>query len=331
MIMLLQQLVSAFRGRSSSSRRRRGPGPDSSLDRFAAFLRQPRPSNEVRMVLVHLAQRLSGASRVELEIERGAGTSRASKVVARWPADYSPSEPPPSHPPLCLALRRAGITRGVLRLYSNHSRWPARVVERLTTLTVLAASAELGGPVDDDLSTATRDPLTGTHNLPFLHAFLAHALALGRRHGEPVSLLCIAIEGLNSQQRDPRGEVVADAALQRAAQTIQKTLRSSDVVARLDPFRLAVVLPATGREGSHFVAEFIRRAVAESAVTSGANPMLTASIGTATCPDHAIEPASLLAAAREALARASAGGAIAQIHSAPERQASTSTLMLSLT
>jgi diguanylate cyclase (GGDEF)-like protein len=326
--------LSLLKARWARTLRHRRPGPEASLDRFAAYLRQPRAAAEVRMVVVHLAQRISGARRVELEIERGAGPCRVSRVVARWPVDGGGEGDPGrrhqadrEHPPLCLPLRVSGVSRGMLRLYPASRGWRPQVLDRLTTLSVLAAGAEVGGPVDDDLSRATRDPLTGTHNLPFLFAFLTHAQALARRRREPLSLLCVAIEGLATGSTE--GEVVADAALQRAAQAVMRSLRSSDVVARLDPLRLAVVLPATGIDGSHTVAELIRRAVAESGVTSGTNPGLTASVGTATYPVHATEPGSLLAAAREALARASAGGMIAQIHCAQILNSDVDSLILS--
>jgi diguanylate cyclase (GGDEF)-like protein len=85
-------------------------------------------------------------------------------------------------------------------------------------------------------------------------------------------------------------------------------LRSSDIVARLDDTRLAAVLPSAAWNDALRVAESVRRAILEAGLTTATSDPLSASIGIAAYPDHALEVGPLLAAAGEALARARASG-----------------------
>ena len=89
------------------------------------------------------------------------------------------------------------MSRGILRLYPARRGWKSQVLDRLTTLSVLAASAELGGPVDDDLSRATALPAHAAPTTCLSCSLSApHAQVPARRRREPLSLLCVAIEGL---------------------------------------------------------------------------------------------------------------------------------------
>jgi diguanylate cyclase len=104
------------------------------------------------------------------------------------------------------------------------------------------------------------------------------------------------------------GPELADVALRRATRAMVGTLRTSDVVARLDETRLAAVLPATPLRDALNVAVSLRRAVEEACVAMSTGTPLSASLGIAGFPDHGREPGPLLAAAREALARAQSQG-----------------------
>ena len=86
-------------------------------------------------------------------------------------------------------------------------------------------------------------------------------------------------------------------------------------------------LPRASSHGSHTVAELIRRRRG-IAVTSGTNPSLTASVGTATYPLHAPDPARPAAAKRRRHAPPP-GGAIAQIQCAQALNSSAESAILS--
>lgn len=279
---------------------------------FARMLRGPRSPAEVRAALVYLAHRVSGAVRVELELDELPG--RPPRLAASWPrpdteipGPLKPRNPPGPYAPICIAIQFDGRVRGRLRLTGPGVRgFPATVLKRLETLCVLAAAAELRS-ARLEADSATHDALTGAHNMAYLSAFLTHALARARRRIEPVTLLCLAIDDFRAL-RDRHGDDLADNALARAARALSGTLRSSDVIARLDADRLVAVLPGCAAHDAARVAELVRHAVNEAEVASGLQSAPTASVGMATYPDHALEAGPLLAAAFEAHARACAVG-----------------------
>jgi diguanylate cyclase (GGDEF)-like protein len=288
---------------------------EGAVPEYVELTRGLRTAAETRLALVRLAFRLSGARRVELDLNDG--PAGAPRRMATWPPPGRPDGPdedesvrrPAANPgsPLCLSLRFGGRTHGTLRLVpAGRRRWSPRLVRRLTTLCALAAAVErvAGGAGEDD---ATRDPVTGTYNTAFLTAFLTHALAQGRRRGEPLTLLCAGADWLEGV-REEHGTEIADPALRRMARALTATLRASDVVARLDDSRLIAVLPAAALPDAMRVAESARRAILEAGLTAATPAPLTSSIGVATYPDHAADVGRLLAAAREALARARAQG-----------------------
>ena len=104
------------------------------------------------------------------------------------------------------------------------------------------------------------------------------------------------------------GSGVAELAVLRVAESIARTLRGSDVVARLDDDRMVVVLPNTGSADALTVAAMVRSAVVGACGSSGEVPELSASIGVACFPENAPEMITLLAAADEAVTRARGNG-----------------------
>jgi diguanylate cyclase (GGDEF)-like protein len=326
---------------------------DAAVDQFAHMLRGSRSPAEIRAALVYLAHRISGAARVELEIEEFPG--RPLSRVAVWPrpegasglgsgfADQpeavatavpAPASVPRSlTPALVLGLQFEGRIRGQLRLISSRGRgggggsehWPETTLARLETLCVLAAAAELrSARLDED--QATRDSLTGAHNAPYLAAFLTHAMAQARRRVEPLSLLSLALDQ-SPPLRDRHGSALADATLARAARAITSTLRGSDVVARLEPDRLVAALPGCDASDALRVADAARRAVGEALLTGGVAPAPAAWVGVATYPDHAREPGPLLAAAEEALARARLNAPRGGVQAAPRIAPAPATIL----
>ena len=279
----------------------------------------------VRSALVVTTARLARASRVELELEDESGGR--PRLVASWPEPQPPTTID-AHAPmrgriiaatprrgsrglgasLGLPIRIDGRIRGVLRLWrSDGKSWPHHTVRVLTTMTVLAASVERSAFARFD-GGGTRDTISGARNAAFLNAYLTHALALSRRRGEPISLLCIGTDEAMPDSKSKSCPEVAGAWLHRIARAMVGTLRTSDVVARLEDGRFMAVLPGAKVTDALIVAEAVRRAVGEAGLASGILVPPTVSIGVAGFPDHASEPGSLIAAAGEALARARSQG-----------------------
>jgi diguanylate cyclase (GGDEF)-like protein len=283
---------------------------------YVELTRGLRTVSEMRQALVRVAFRLSEAKRVELDVYDG--PEGVARRVATWPPpgsaewqgdlEDSAYDATEVGSPLCLSLRFGGRSHGTLRLIpGRRRRWPSRLIRRLTAVCALAGAVErISGPAGDD--DAARDPVTGAFNAAFLSAFLTQAVAQARRRGEPLSVLCAGADWLEGV-REEHGTEIADSAVRRMARAMAATLRASDVVARLDDGRLIALLPAAALADAMRVAESVRRAIIEAGLTAATPAPLTSSIGVAAYPDHAADAGHLLAAAREALARARTQGA----------------------
>jgi diguanylate cyclase (GGDEF)-like protein len=292
--------------------------------RFAELSASAREPEEVRVELVRLAWKISGAARVELVCDRD---GQAARRVACWPpiipletttdARSSPRGPiagtvarairggRPGPMVLQLPLKAGDFSFGTLRLTAPGRRpWPPRVIRRLTILCAIASAAERGlaRPTRGDADPAF-DPNRGPHGSTILAAFLTFAQAQARRRHEPLSLLEVAVDRLDSI-RELLGDELAEAAVERVTRAIKSTIRVSDVVARLEGGRIAVLLPNASAENARKVAEAVRTAIVRAGAASTTMPTLTASIGVATYPDHAHDVATLRAASASTLTRA---------------------------
>ena len=141
----------------------------------------------------------------------------------------------------------------------------------------------------------------------FLNAILPFALSQARRHREPLSIVCIAIDRL-SAVKQLLGKAESDRLVRHVAQVVGTMIRSSDIVARLDDDRVVAVLPRAPRGGAMHVAEKICGAVQANRPEDCEIPSVTVSIGVATYPSCADNVYSLFDAADEALAWAQKNG-----------------------
>ena len=136
----------------------------------------------------------------------------------------------------------------------------------------------------------------------FLNAVLPFALNQARRHNEPLSLVCVAIDRLGGIQ-ELLGRAAVDQLVRSVGETVASLIRASDIVARLDDDRVVAVLPRAPGGGALHVAQKICESVAEKSPGDGETPRVTVSIGVATFPACADNVFSLFDAADEALAR----------------------------
>jgi len=226
--------------------------------------------------------------------------------------------------PLCLGLWCGDHYQMTIQLHARPGtlkggRWSPRVVRRLKTLCSVAAAAERGlhvgqrGRLDVpvDMTPAVRDAT-------FLNAVLPYALAQAARHREPLTVLCLEVDDLRTLSREHDAESVADA-VDRVAEAASRTLRGSDVVARLDDDRVIIVLPNVGGADALTVAGVVRSAVRAVCVPAAGLPGLSVSIGVASSPRDGQEMLRLLTAADEAVNRARSRG--------PDQIATTSAVL----
>ncbi len=236
-----------------------------------------------------------------------------------------------------IMLRAGSVARGrllVLPPSDQPSAWSPATVKRLKTLCTMAASAllrhdwqnaELSQPAGRNLepiptalaiaSARTDRDLDETktkenhfaaavfQDATFLHAILPFALGVSRRHGEPLSLLCVAIDRL-SGIHELLGRDWADRAVRNVGAHIAAMIRDSDIVARHDDDRIIVVLPRALIPDAWNLARKICRTVETTPALLAELPVLTVSIGVAEFPTCANDVYALLDAADHALSMA---------------------------
>ena len=159
----------------------------------------------------------------------------------------------------CVPLVAGGDTVGALFLEPDK--------QSILDVTVLRAAADrvaLSLATRRVLETAQRqattDGLTGLHNRHFLAEQLRLMHSLAVRHGQPYSVVAIDVDGLKNVN-DTFGHEQGDLALRGLANTMRKTLRSSDVGVRTGGDEFLVLMAQSGLEESRIAAERVREAV----------------------------------------------------------------------
>ncbi|MGO1233736.1 MAG: GGDEF domain-containing protein [Marinobacter sp.] len=129
--------------------------------------------------------------------------------------------------------------------------------------------------------TALTDSLTGIGNKRAMDEDLLRASALAARHGAPWSLILCDLDHFK-RVNDTHGHMVGDHILTRAAEQIERSLRTSDTVYRFGGEEFAVLLPHTDEQAAKDVADRIRMAIEGMRVdTEDALVSVSASCGVA--------------------------------------------------
>ncbi len=157
---------------------------------------------------------------------------------------------------------------------------------------------------------AYTDPLTGLRNHRAMQQALHDALGEAEGHERLVSVIMLDVDHFR-RFNETYGHAVGDRALQAVARAIQSAVRAQDIAARYGGEEFCVIIPGADLAEAVQIAERVRAAIAAARVpareSTGGLPV-TASLGCATCPRHATQPAALLKAADLALYAAKHGG-----------------------
>ncbi len=148
------------------------------------------------------------------------------------------------------------------------------------------------------------DPLTGLFNRYHFEAMLKREIARCSRYEVSLSLLLVDVDRLKPLN-DRWGHQAGDRALSRVAAAIQKSLRGTDIGARIGGDEFAIILPDTDAVAGLIVATRIRRALVEDGST-----MVTVSGGLVELPRGIADASSaqLMAGADLALYAAKKAG-----------------------
>ncbi|MCW8919362.1 MAG: GGDEF domain-containing protein [Gammaproteobacteria bacterium] len=131
------------------------------------------------------------------------------------------------------------------------------------------------------LTSALRDPLTGTHNRTAMDESLPREVTLALRHEMALSMLVIDLDHFK-KINDDYGHATGDSVLRTTARVVRQALRTSDQIFRFGGEEFVVLLPSTTTTGARILAERIREKLEVSRCHyEGGEIAVTASIGIA--------------------------------------------------
>lgn len=156
---------------------------------------------------------------------------------------------------------------------------------------VLASSGQLRMPVlleYEELRrlqfNATTDPLTGLYNRRFFNDYFAKELNRSVRYAHKLALVEFDLHHFK-EVNDRYGHPQGDALLQMAADTLRKSLRTSDYAFRLGGDEFALLLPQTDTEQATALSRRLRAAYASSIEPLRLGISLALDFGLAVYPD----------------------------------------------
>ncbi|QJR13758.1 GGDEF domain-containing protein [Usitatibacter palustris] len=150
---------------------------------------------------------------------------------------------------------------------------------------------------------AVYDSLTGLPNRNSLAARLEHAIMRVSRSGDRLALLFIDLDRFK-KVNDTHGHAAGDEVLRQCAARIRTCVREVDTVARLGGDEFVVLLESDVRPDTpSVIGDRIRSAFDVPFQWKGTDVRCGASVGVSLYPDHARDPAELLASADLAMYR----------------------------
>lgn len=187
--------------------------------------------------------------------------------------------------------------------------WRRTVLNRLLARQLAQRQRELEAQQLQLQHLATHDGLTGLVNRAEVERLCRAELSRAQRHGLPLALLVIDLDNFK-RINDRWGHPVGDAVLVATADALRRSVRASDVLARIGGEEFMVLLPHTTRTDAQALAEKLRLRLAALVVPAAAGVVaVTASVGVAAAPaGEGSDFETLYSAADRALYRAKSAG-----------------------
>jgi len=154
---------------------------------------------------------------------------------------------------------------------------------------------------------AATDYLTGAANRASFDMALGRGVARCVAGAGAMSLLLLDLDSFK-QINDTYGHGAGDTVLREIARRLQSQSRTGDLVARVggDEFALLLGAGSDACAASAVAEDLLQRLDEPISLPDGTSVQINASVGIAGCPDDAVDPLALLAAADGALYRAKA-------------------------
>jgi diguanylate cyclase (GGDEF)-like protein len=146
------------------------------------------------------------------------------------------------------------------------------------------------------------DDLTGLFNQRYLELVLDREISLAKRNDSQFSILFLDLDHFKNVN-DSHGHLIGSRLLFEVGQEIKRALRDSDITFRYGGDEFVIILAQTALDDAVLVAERVRVQIEKKRflVKDNLEIRLTASIGVATVPLHAVTRQQILKAADEAL------------------------------
>ncbi len=127
---------------------------------------------------------------------------------------------------------------------------------------------------------AITDPLTGSFSRRYLYTSLTKLSSMAFRTGTPLSLIIFDVDDFKIFN-DRYGHQLGDEVLKIVVELADTVLRKTDILCRYGGEEFVILLPQTGPEEAHIIAERIRKKVETQAILPGIDRAVTISLGCA--------------------------------------------------
>jgi diguanylate cyclase (GGDEF)-like protein len=169
---------------------------------------------------------------------------------------------------------------GAIRLTRGRKFRPTETEEIENLLTALLYPLRNALLYRAAIHSAFLDSLTGVKNRTAFDSNFSRDVDYSHRKTNELSLIVLDID-LFKQINDNYGHIVGDNVLRQVAQSVEKSIRSSDALYRYGGEEFAVVLNGTDMAGAKLLAERIRRNVERLIIESLKDATITISLGVA--------------------------------------------------
>jgi len=131
---------------------------------------------------------------------------------------------------------------------------------------------------EDLYEQASRDALTGLMNRRVFDERINSIMAQAERHGHPVTLACMDLDKFK-QINDTYGHGIGDLVLQKVAASMEKIVRSCDILARMGGDEFMLIMPDTSQNAAEILANRLCQTINQLDLPGAGRGVLGISIG----------------------------------------------------